>query len=149
MSEGTDKVTVLADGQPVEIEAKPFTVLFHPGEIQLEIPTHHEINGETTLARCDMLTTDEWEFLSTNERFLGLVAIVWKGTDVKVPATVDELLTKRNRAYRHVVGMIIELAECIADGRKIFLREPETHLHPKQQMQLVDMLRAMQSADGK
>lgn len=124
-----DKVTVLVNGVPQEIDAKQFTVLCHQGGMELEVPSHVTIDAEATLARFRQLTVEEWSTL------LAEPCIKWFLDKVIGP-------TRSNSStdVRHVVGMIVLIHEAMAQGKQPFIKYPETYLHPKSQSELAQVL---------
>lgn len=124
---------ILANGQEHEIETAPLTLLCHPGELHIEVPSRVEINPETTVARARQLTHAEWKDVRQNDRFLHMWKMVWGETEPPQDIQV------RHQAFQHTAGLIISLAECIAGGKQPFVRTPETYLHPRQQVGLADL----------
>jgi hypothetical protein len=129
----TDKETILADGQSVEVEVKPLTLVCHSGEVDVQIPSRVEINPEGTVARAKALTAEEWVGLRAAPKFLTLWKCVWG--DTQPP---EKLIG--NLAFLHTVGLIVLIVETAHSGRQPFIRLPETYLHPKQQVGLADLL---------
>jgi hypothetical protein len=124
------------------IKARKFTVLCPSSNFPWEIgvPEAVEIGSPGTLNRSAKLTQEELDLLfvvGAEELF----DMVFKTQDIKMPKTVEEL-SVAGAGVNHVLGIITMIMEAFAQGNhKIFLQFPETHLHPKAVMGLVDMLR--------
>jgi hypothetical protein len=129
--------TVLVDGQPQEIEAKPLTVLCHQGGIGLEVPSHVEISAVETLKRFDQLSPEDWDFIRTQPEIRWLVNKVFQNTN---PLNHPLHTWKIARDVQHVIGMMLLLLETMAAGKQPFLRCPETYLHPRSQLELTSIL---------
>jgi hypothetical protein len=126
------------DGAEHEVEAKPLTLLFHDGGRKVDVPEAVEINPETTVAM--MRKTVEhggWPLLSRSPAFVAYWACVWGEAPPEDGASL-------NLAQLHVAGMIVMLRGAIRANKPIFLRQPETYLHPKQQANLADLLMLME-----
>jgi hypothetical protein len=136
-------ITVLANKQEIVINAAPgITVLVPQTGVGVEVPNYTEINGFSTLEYINdegRLPLRKWKHISTGGLFQELWHTVF---DDRVPIP-DSLLDLREASHdiKHIAGMIIMIFEAIAErGEKVFLREPETHLHPAEQRCLVEML---------
>lgn len=129
--------TILVDGQPVEIKSQPLTVLCHPGEMEIEAPDHVLVDPETTVKAANELEPDQWALIREHERFLGW----WKTLWYEVPP--PENLAKANLAIRHSVGMCLLLLEAGVGQKPIFLKLPETYMHPKQQAAMISFIHAI------
>lgn len=142
--------TILVDKKPVEIETQPLTVLCHNTPMKIEAPTHFEINCMNTISCIDFLKQEEWRHISTGGVFKPLFDIVFQDSPVKLPEDV-EALKEMDEAVKHVAGMVILLFEhAYIKSEQIFLRLPETYLHPAQTRHLVDLVNQVQKmCDGK
>jgi hypothetical protein len=145
-----EKTTIYVDNKPTEVETQPLTVLCHNQPMRIEVPTHFEINGRNTIDLVRELRQDQWDHIRTGGVFKPLFDIVFQDAPVKLPVKVSEL-EEMDYAVQHVAGMVIMLFEhAVIKGEKIFLRLPETHLHPAQTRHLVDLMNQVQAiANGK
>ena len=135
----TERITVTINGEPHEVEAKPLTLLFHNGPESVEVSDSVTVDPIATVRYADNLSNSEYAALASDPTFRRLFALVWG--DVLPPAT-RRLLRASNLGIRHTVGMIciIASARFHVPHRRIFLRLPESYLHPKQQVGLADLL---------
>lgn len=145
--------------QTLEIEEQPFTLLVAQQGIKIDVPEAVlEIDGMKTLQCIQSLTQKDWAYVSTSPMFIHMFNIVFpheqknnKGTPmfeaVEIPKTIEELLDA-DYGVQHVCGMIILIGEAVFkaqdDNRKIkiFIRNPETHLHPSTERTIVGMFKA-------
>jgi hypothetical protein len=131
------KETILVDKQPYEIETAPITLVTHAGGLRVDALARVEIGSPATLMRAAAIHDDEWQRLLADPIFLKLFHLVYQ--EYELPDTVEELL-EREHGVQHVVGMLLMIVDTIAEGKQIFLRTPEAHLHPRQQSGLGDLL---------
>jgi hypothetical protein len=129
---------VIADGQEVDIGEGPMQVVVHPGEMEIEAPGRVLIDPETTVQTAHDLEQDQWELIRENSNFRKFWKALWQ--DVPPPV----ILWKGNLATRHVAGLILLMVHAKADGKPIFLKLPETYLHPQQVYRLMTMIYAIQ-----
>ena len=128
------RTTLVVDGQPHVVDAKPLTLVFHDGGRKVDVPDAVEINPETTVAL--MRKTVEhggWPLLARSPAFVAYWACVWGEAPPEDAATL-------NLAQLHTAGMIVMLRGAIKANQRVFLRQPETYLHPRQQANLADLL---------
>ena len=124
---------IIADGTEHDIEVKPLTLLMHADEMRIQVPDRVEITSMDTIARADKLTSEEWESLRAAPAFCKLFKMVF--TDMELPVA----LTGEGYGVRHVIGMLVLIAECGAAGKQPFIQYPEAYLHPKYQLGLADL----------
>jgi len=140
--------TILVDKKPVEIPTQPFTAILHNTPMKIEVPAFFEINSMNTISCIDLLKQDEWNHIRTGGVFQPLFDIVFKDDPMKLPEDVSELKEK-DEAIKHVAGMVILMFEhAYIKGEKIFLRLPETYLHPRQTRHLMDLVNQVQMLCG-
>ena len=135
-----------------EFNVAPGVVALVPGPgMRVDVPAFTEINGRDTLEFCRGLGQRKWEWISTGPIFQELFSEVFRPEDLDghpfpLPKTVEEL-NAGSFDVCHIAGLIILSVEAIVERKEsVFLREPETHLHPKQVrclMGLVYKLRAL------
>ena len=124
---------IIAGGTEHDIEVKPLTLLMHADEMRIEVPGRVEISAETTLARADKLTQEDWNSIRNVPEFLKMFKMVM--VDYDPPST----LKGEGMGVRHVVGMLVLIVETVAAGKLPFLQYPESFLHPKYQTGLADL----------
>lgn len=128
----------------LEVPNQPLTVLVMQQDINVEVPDVPEINSDTTTACMKEMTQEAWVHISTGELFQRFFFTLF-GKDAYLPKTIDEL-NKQGRGIVHGSGLIIQLVETrFAKVTKVFLREPETFLHPKQQAKLMTVIHEIQA----
>lgn len=131
-----------------EVMSFPEEVLVCVGRPGINIqpaPGYIEINGMTTLACCDSLPKDKARHILTGSLFEHLFRIMFPTdeNDVPLPRSKQEL-DDCSDDVRHVTGLIIQLFESLIErGEKVFLKNPETHMHPAQQRRFISMLNAI------
>lgn len=138
---------ILANKEPIVLEDQPFLVLVHPEEINIEVPTFVEISAEDTLACVKALKENQWQHMSTGELF----RLTWykifrdnAALETHVPANVESLHAS-STGVRHIAGLIILACEAMFEGKSVFLRNPETFLHPSTEQRLVGGLLFMRA----
>jgi hypothetical protein len=133
-------ITITADGQPLDIETKPLTVICHPGEQEIACsdPNVVTIDAEATVAFARSLTPERWQALRGYPQFAALWRLVWG--DVAPP----EDLAKSNLGMRHVVGLIVLTTAAVRERRTPLVKLPETYLHPRQCLGLADLFTTIQ-----
>lgn len=132
---------VLSNGEPVELgETGPLTAILHGNDIRVESPYYFEINGRNTLKCMEEMSQRAWVHISTGSIFQHLFNKAFVDCpEVKIPATIEEL-NNMDFGVIHVSGMIVLAIEALIEGKRVFFRTPETHLHPKVTRCLVDMI---------
>src|SRR6187551_1561507 len=127
----------------LEVPDQPLTCLVMPQEINVEVPGVREINSETTIQCMKEMSQEAWEHISTGELFQHLFFTLF-GKDAYLPKTIAEL-NKESRGVVHGSGLIIELVEVrFAKLKKVFVREPETFMHPQQCSNLMMVIKLIQ-----
>jgi len=148
-----DCITEVVDSIPTLVKvgpdtccvlAKPLTVFVPSANLpyDIQVPSAVEIGSPGTLECAAALTQEELNALIEwgIEKYFDMVL---GSQDIKMPKTVAELRTAGD-GTNHIVGMIALIARAFMEGNfKIYLKFPETHLHPKAQLGLVEMLRSL------
>lgn len=123
----------------LELEEQPLTVLVAQQEFNVTVPDVLEINSDTTITCMKNMSQKAWEHISTGEIFQTFFRQLF-GDDAYLPTTIEEL-NKQNKGIIHGTGLIIQLVESVFEGKtQVFLREPETFLHPQQQQKLMTVI---------
>jgi len=132
--------TLLVNDEEIEVEVKPLTIICHQGDMDVKIPNRVEIGSPATLMKAEMLTQEELDVVTrVGEKFFDMV---FSSVKVSMPYTIDELRNSMT-GVKHVVGMLAMIFNALLTGKQMFIKEPETHLHPKQQIGIAQMLMAM------
>lgn len=130
---------ILANGEEVAIPDQPFQVIVHQEEINVQVPAFVEISAEDTLACIKALNGKQWQHMSTGQLFRLCWYKFFEHTEslaLKTPTTV-EALHASSTGMRHIAGLIILACEALFEGKNIFLKNPETFVHPKTERTLV------------
>lgn len=121
----------------------------HPPEIKVEAPTAYTITSEDTLKCMRGMSEAEWVHISTGPLFPHFFKILFPHDSVQLPATVKELVEDYSEGVVHGCGLIVLLCEAMFDGRpRVFLKNPENHMHPKQQALLMSVILAIRKMSG-
>lgn len=122
-------------GDLKQLDIKRITLVCHQGmmEVQNLDDDVVTITAEDTVNRAKALTLRDWDGLRNDANFCDLFKQVF---DTTPP---NDLITSTTDV-RHVVGMIMLLAETVAAGKVPFIKLPETYLHPAHCAGLASML---------
>jgi len=139
-----------------EISDQPLTLLVHQQGIRVNVPEATlELDARRTIDYIQKLDQVNWKFASTSPIFKLLFETCFPPNNSKnfgsvtIPKDIDEL-KESDFGVQHVCGMIIMCVDTVLHAQdkgqkvKIFLREPETHLHPATQRNVIDMLHILQ-----
>jgi hypothetical protein len=70
--------------------------------------------------------------------------MLFKDKPVTLPPTISALLADYDDGVIHACGLIVQLVEARFEGRpEVFIKNPETHLHPSQQRLLMSVIHAI------
>ena len=128
------KETIIADGTSHEVETKPLTLIHHSADVRtIEVPNRTEINPQKTLECADNLKQEDWDGLRTCPDFLKLFNIVFPDL---VP---NAILKDDGMDVRHMVGMLVMIAQCHAEGKQPFIKYPEAFMRPSNQVNLAEL----------
>ena len=148
---GSVPTLVKAGPDEVCVLARPLTVMVPSSNFpwDIEVPGTVEIGSPATTERAQKLTQEELDAFRAGDA-ARLFEMVFASQDIKLPKTIKEL-RQAGSGVLHVVGMIVMILEAYASGNfRVYLKFPETHLHHKAQIGLVEMLRyLMKEPDGK
>lgn len=133
-----------------EIELAPggFTCVIHQQGMRLDVPSFVEIGPKQTIACMEAMSQKQWEWISTGELFKILFEIVFDPeqekhfANCKIPSSIEEL-NQSDMGVIHVCGIIVLCCEAFFAKKNVFLRNPETYLHPATERMIVGMLRKM------
>lgn len=147
---GSIPTLVKAGPDEVCVLARPLTVMVPSSNFpwNIEVPGTVEIGSPETVERAKKITQVELDALHASDG-VKLFDMVFSSQGVKLPKKVEEL-NVAGAGVQHVTGMILLILEAYAVGNfRIYLKFPETHLHPKAQVGLVEMLRfLMKETEG-
>lgn len=142
-------------GEPVErmldLDANEggITLIVHQQNIRVDVPAFVEINAQDTIRCMQEMTQSAWEWISTGQIFKKLWKEAFDPCDRMDPPKKIAALNVSDHGLVHVAGMIVLGCEACQAGQSVFFRNPETHLHPKTQRYIAQMLHKMLEAFGK
>ena len=148
------ETTTIVDGEPVKQEHEldstksGFTVIVHQQGIKVDVPEFVEIDARDTIRCMDEMSQPAWEHISTGPLFRMLWSEAFDPEDRTEPPHKIEVLNMGDMGLRHVAGLIVLGLETYMAGQNIFVRNPETYLHPKTQRYIMSMFRKMQGQFG-
>lgn len=120
-------MAILVDGEEVDVALNTsITAIVHPGHLDITTTDRFEISPEVTVAFARGIDPGEWDKTRQAPEFLRIWGTLWK--DVPPPVNI----AKCSMALAHTVGLITLMIICKVEGKKIFLKMPETYLHPQQ-----------------
>ncbi len=140
--------TIIADKQEVPIP-DGFACIVRPQGMAIKIPSHTEINARTTVDYMMALDQRKWTHISTGPLFREFFNDVFGDIPgVKIPESVEDF-PDVDLGVLHVSGLIITAFEAMCErGEKIFIRDPETHLHPAASRCLMTMIHKLRRLGG-
>ncbi len=148
------EITYKVSGKPAESlvipTEQPVTILVHQQGIRVDVPTADLIlDSRIVLNFLDTLNERDWQHASTSEVFPFLFKQVFTSEEeVPIPKTLQDL-KEGDLGVQWISGMIIMVVEAMfraADTKtplKIFIREIESHLHPKTQRTVMNLLHTL------
>jgi hypothetical protein len=150
------KIVTTAEGKKTEfeIETSPggFCCLVHDQGVRVDVPEFVEINPRNTIACMEKMKQKEWEWITQGELFRELFNMSFNGSHrggmPSIPETIEEL-NGGDFGVIHICGLIVLGCEAFFEGRSIFVRNPETYLHPATEQMIVGMFKRMLELCGK
>jgi hypothetical protein len=130
-------VKLIVDGKEMEVEDKRLTLVMHDGTANIRPVDDAVVTIDpefTAWIAQRMIDHGEWDGLRDQPKFRRLWKLVWGNT---VP---PQRLEDGNEAMRHTAGLIVGIVGAIKANKRIFLKMPETFLHPRQQLGLADLV---------
>lgn len=114
------------------------TVLCHQDDVEItnDLEDTVEITPEDTLARAAQLTEADWVWLQAQPDFMRRLRCVFK--EDRFPEFKGSF-KMQGHGLKHTVGLILLLLIAAGDGKRPFVRFPESFLHPSQQSGLADL----------
>src|ERR1043165_1483839 len=133
-----------------EIEDKPggLTVILHQQGLRVDVPTFVEVGPRETIACMMEMKQKEWEWISEGQLFQTLFKTIFDEKQDRhfsgcvIPKTIEEL-NQGDMGVAHICGLIVLSCEAFFAGKSVFLRNPETYLHPATERMIVGMLNKM------
>ena len=151
------RVVTTANGVKTEHEITPgprnFTLLVHQQGLRVDVPEFTEINPKNTIACMEAMTQKQWDWISTGPLFKTLFYKVFDQEQEKhfsgcqIPLSIDEL-NQGDMGVAHICGMIVLGCESLMAGKSVFVRNPETYLHPAAERMVVGMFYKMMEMFG-
>lgn len=132
-----------------EIELNPsgINVLVHDQGVRVDVPSFVEINPADTINCMRKMTEKEWRWVSTGQLFRHLFKLSFSpdhrgNPPPEIPDTIEEL-NAGDMGVAHIAGMITLGCEACFAKKNIFIRNPETYLHPATERHIMEMFREM------
>jgi len=127
----------------IDTTGNNITCVLHQQGLKVDVPEFVEINPQDTIACMVVMTQGEWEWISTGEIFCHLWNLAFDPSDRRDPPKSIETMNMLDMGLRHMAGIIVLSVETMLAGKSIFLRNPETYLHPKTERHIMTMLNEM------
>lgn len=129
--------TVTHDGveQEHKLEGKRLMLLVHQGGLEVHATDEDifTITAEDTVKAAAIIPAAEWAQVRVMPKFVEYFKMVFEfDPPVNLAASTIDV--------RHVVGMMLLLGKALAEGKRPFIKLPETYLHPKQQSNIASFL---------
>jgi len=118
------------DHPEVELD-KPLNLICHKGDMQVEIDDAIEINYDVTRYHGNRVVS------------IDSVAVAWIEKILGYQLERDLQPQDRPASQAHVIGLVdlpIKLMQKAGHGLPFFFREPETSLHPSQQVEIASFM---------
>lgn len=124
-------------------------VILHEQGIRVDAPSFIEINPHQTINCVQSLNQQQWQWISQRGVFPVLYHIAFEGRAcMDIPKNIDNLRAA-DMGVQHVCGLTILACEALFAGKNIFLRNPETYLHPAVLINLMGYIEAVIRMCGK
>jgi hypothetical protein len=131
----------------VELTGEGINVILHPQNVRVDIPEALEINAIDTINCIKNLNEEQWEWISKGTLFRIAYRFAMKDVDPEPPDFED--LKMGDMGVQHLCGMIILACEAMfARKKNIFIRNPETYLHPVVERCVMYSFKAMLELTG-
>jgi hypothetical protein len=117
-----------------EIDDKPLTFICHKGDHQIDVPDAIEMNFDVT------------RYHGNRVEKIDPIALSWIEFILGYELERDLQPSDRPDSQAHVIGLVdlpIKLMQKAGSGLPIFFKEPETSLHPSQQVNVTNFLVAL------
>lgn len=119
---------------------KPINLICHRDDVVIKNDRSDVVSIEPsdTIAYSNALSAEDWTQLKASTEFMRLFRLVF--TDIEL---LDHPLQSHGHGVRHVVGLILLTLDAMRQGKRPFWRFPESHLHPRSQLGLADLVVAL------
>lgn len=120
--------------QEHELDSQPLTVICHQNDIDVKPDPKDmpEMNSEVTTYHGERVVKIDPDAIPWIEYLQGYPVV-----DIEDRALSD----------KHIIGLVDLLIKFAKQGlTRIFIKEPETHLHPKQQARIMNFISALMKA---
>lgn len=123
-----------------EVDASGVSALVHEPGIKVTVPNAYTITPEDTIRCMREMSQPAWAHISGGELFRMLFDKLFSKS-VSIPETITVLLEDYDDGVIHAAGLIVLLVEARFAGRQqVFLKLPETYLHPKVTYMLMSVI---------
>lgn len=134
---------------PMEFPEKNFLVVIHEQSIKVEYPDALTIDPKATAKCMEEMSQKAWEHISTGPLFPHFFGLLFRDMPVALPKEIKTLLEDYDDGVIHSCGLIIMLCEAMFEARpKVFIKVPETNLHPAASSMLMTTINAIRRLGG-
>ena len=145
------KIVAKSNGTKTEMDLPSnIRCLVHQPDIRVDaLDADCIIDSRKTVECMEKMSQRAWEHISTGPLFQQIWAKFYEDSTVVLPASLKELNEDYDIGVIHSVGLVILMCEArFAGKKKIFVRTPEDHLHPRIQRYLMTMINMVLSLPG-
>lgn len=133
-----------------ELPNKPMMVCVHQQGIKIEVPDAVTICPKATAKCMEEMSQKAWEHITTGPLFKHFWDELFKDHPVTLPEKVATLLEDYDEGVIHACGLIILFCEAMFENKpKVFLKTPESGLHPGVVYRLMSVLLDIQKLSGR
>lgn len=117
--------------------------------IKVEAPDAYTITATDTIKCMADMSQKAWEHISTGPLFKHFFDTLFQQRPVTLPESIKVLNEDYDEGVVHACGLIILLVESRFNGvPQVFLKLPETHLHPAVCQMLMTVIYDIQKLPG-
>lgn len=129
---------IKVNGQEIDIPDEALCLIPEQG-MRVTVPDYTEINGRNTVDCILNMAQDKWEHISTGPLFRHFFDLMFKDKGI-VPPLFSEI-QDTDHGVLHISGLIILFFEAVCERKEsVFIRDPETHLHPGITVKLMTLI---------
>lgn len=132
-----------------DLPSQPITAVVHQSGIKVEAPDAYTIDSTMTVSCMREMSQKAWEHISTGTLFRHFFDILFQ-KNVELPVKISSLIEDYDDGVIHGCGLIVLLVEAMFAGKQqVYLKYPETFLHPAQQQWLMTVIMGIQHLSGR
>lgn len=145
------KVLAKTQGSKTEHEiSSDIGCIVHQQDIRVDpVDADLIIDSRATIKCMEDMSQEAWEHITGGELFHHLFDMLTKDQPVLIPDTIKEFNEDYDIGVIHGAGLIIMLVESRFEGKKkVFIRTPEDHMHPKMARMLMSVIQEVKKLLG-